>query len=294
MFNQYLSHPNPFLRKACSYLLQVSKYVNSISEKSTGCGEPPPVLANSFPKSGTHLLAQVLSALPNIRQYGTFHSSLTNSFFFRQRSTRSLSGSVRRLASGELARAHIFYSNSLADALLKKNTAHFFIYRDPRDVVVSEAHYLKYQNTWHRLHPYFQKTATFSDAVMLAIHGLPKEISHIFYPDVGKRFSLYEGWISHPNCFSLRYEDLRSNDPLPFLLDAVRFYNLFVSDAVDPEDVALAMKAAISPASSHTFRSGETGQWRSVFTPDHRKYFAKFASDALIRGGYEKNDSWSY
>ena len=41
--------------------------------------------------------------------------------------------------------------------LAKKNVVHYFVYRDPRDVVISEAHYLREMNRWHRLAPYFRK-----------------------------------------------------------------------------------------------------------------------------------------
>ena len=63
------------------------------------------------------------------------------------------------------------------------NVVHYFIYRDPRDVVVSEAHYLRDMNRWHRLTPYFRKFESIDDAIMLSINGLEPPVAGIDYPE---------------------------------------------------------------------------------------------------------------
>jgi hypothetical protein len=81
---------------------------------------------------------------------------------------RFLSG----LVSGELVRAHLHHSPEAERAAAEQGIAHFFIYRDPRDVAVSEAHYLRSMNRWHKLHPHFKRLPSFDQALSLCIEGL--------------------------------------------------------------------------------------------------------------------------
>ncbi|MGH8914193.1 MAG: hypothetical protein ACRDZM_06725, partial [Acidimicrobiia bacterium] len=39
-------------------------------------------------------------------------------------------------------------------------------------------------------------------------------------------------------------------------------------------------------------RSGRTGEWREVFTDDHKSHFKEAGGDLLIRLGYETDDTW--
>ena len=53
---------------------------------------------------------------------------------------------------GELTRGHIFYDKLIADYFDENNIINYFIYRDPRDVVISEVNYLYKQNKF-RINP---------------------------------------------------------------------------------------------------------------------------------------------
>jgi hypothetical protein len=39
-------------------------------------------------------------------------------------------------------------------------------------------------------------------------------------------------------------------------------------------------------------RSGKPGRWRSVFTPGHVALFKELAGPALVKLGYESDDTW--
>ena len=99
----------------------------------------PPVLANSFPKSGTHLLVQIVEGLPDRTNYGTFLASNTSSFQLRERSPENTCGFIRGFVPGEIVRGHLYYDPAYAEELNRRRTVNYFVYRDPRDVVVSEA-----------------------------------------------------------------------------------------------------------------------------------------------------------
>ena len=204
-----LSSRNGFVRKGARGLLYIPKWIESLRASSDDLAARPPVLANSFPKSGTHLLVQVLEGLPNRVNYGAFlgRDELVS---VRERSADNTCRFIRGFVPGEIIRGHLYYELLYADELAKRSAVNYFIYRDPRDVVVSEAHYLRDMNRWHRLHAYFRKAKSMEDAIMLSINGLDPPVPGINYPNIAARFARYVGWLDWDDCLSMRFEDLVS------------------------------------------------------------------------------------
>ncbi|MCA9238762.1 MAG: sulfotransferase domain-containing protein [Planctomycetales bacterium] len=286
-----LHHRNPFVRKGTAAVLKVAKRI----ARPAGPGElrtSPPVFANSFPKSGTHLLDQIVAATPNSRNYGEFLSSMTSSFQFRRRSPTQLAGAIRASRAGEVVRAHLFYSEEVSQALRDVNAVHFFIYRDPRDVVVSEANYLRDMNRWHRLHRHFARCASFEEAVALSIRGINGPSGGLYYPDVAQRFQDYAGWLACEDCCAVRFEGLTGADRDTLLHEMAGFYAAKCAAPPDVEHLTAGMRSAIAPQNSHTFRSGKSGGWRAVFTPELRDLFANTTGPLLRQLGYEQDDNW--
>ena len=264
--------------------------VNSISSEKS-CLERPPVLANSFPKSGTYLLMQILQVLPDIRDWRLFLAS-TPSFTFRELSVESMGQKIRQLAPGELAGAHLFYSRDLSAVLREKPVSHFFIYRDPRDVVISEAHYLSKMNRWHRLSKYFRALSNMEDRISFSITGALEPDFPYDYPDIAQRFERYKGWLNDPGVCVLKYEDLVPDKRKSVIKKIIRFYlSTFCSDYDEDAYVIKALNN-INPARSHTYRQGNIGYWRTVFTERQKDIFKQLAGDLLIELQYEQDKNW--
>jgi sulfotransferase 6B1 len=292
LLHNSLSSKNGFIRKGARALLWFPKWFAARRAGDAELGLVPPALANSFPKSGTHLLVQVLGGLPERRNFGAFLASTTSSFQFRERSSSNTCGFIRGFTPGEVVRGHLFHDPLYADALNRRHTANYFIYRDPRDVVVSEAHYLREMNRWHRLHPYFRDAASLEDAIMLSINGFNPPVPGIDYPNIAERFARYEGWLSDPNCFSVRFEDLVSEEQPSIVRRIAEFYAARTKSDFDFEATVSTMQASIAPKKSHTFRSGKKAGWQKEFTSAHRERFAEVAGDLLVRLGYEPDYAW--
>jgi hypothetical protein len=292
LLEQSLHSRNGFVRKGAAMLLQAPKHVAWRQARPDDYMALPPVLANSFPKSGTHLLDQIVAALPGRRNYGAFLSSMTSSFRFRRRTDESTIDMIRRLAPGEIMRAHLFYADRYRQELDSLRVVHFFIYRDPRDVAVSEAHYYRTLNRWHRLHPAFRDAPSLESAVTLAIRGVERPDLGVYYPDIGKRFAHYEGWIGQPNVCSVKFEELTSDNRIGRLREMIAFALRGGQPAAVIDELTRASLANISPHNSHTFRSGKSNGWRDVFTDEHRAMFKQMAGEALIRQGYEATYDW--
>lgn len=275
------------VRKGSALLLQVPKRLVRLTAQAADYARRPPILVNSFPKSGTHLLDQIVGAIPDCRNYGEFISSMTSSFRFQRRTPEQCRRMLAATTPGELVRAHIFYSEEARAEIERLQFVHFFIYRDPRDVVLSETHYLRTINKWHRLHPFFRDAPTLEDAISLSISGLPQLAPQVDYPDVKTRFERYAAWIDDENVLAMRFEDLTSDKRDATLTRIAAHYAERAGTPVDVEQLVTAMLANIDPQRSHTYRKGSSGGWRSKFTAEHCRLFDEVAGDLTRRYGYE-------
>jgi hypothetical protein len=287
-----LYHRRGLVRKGAALVLRAPRVWSRCQAKPADYLERPPVLSNSVPKSGTHLLDQIVAGLPLRVNYGSFLSSMTSSFQMRQRSNASVLRYIASAAPGENVRAHVFYQPAYAEALRQKNYVHYFIYRDPRDVVASGAHYLREINPWHRLRKYFKDCRTIEEAILQQIRGLQHIDPRIPLPSVAERFALYEGWITCPETCALRFEDLRGPQLDEHLRRIVDAFADRSSVPFDREAAIERLRAGIAPKKSHTFRKGQGGGWRDEFTPACKEAFKEVAGPLLIRLGYETDDNW--
>lgn len=280
------------VRKSCIFLLQTSKRLLHRGAAAADYRARPPVLSNSFPKSGTHLLDQIVAGLPNRVNYGGFLASLTSSFQMRPRSDESVFRYIRATTPGENVRAHLYFKPAYAAELAQLNFVHYFIFRDPRDVIVSSCHYLRSINPWHRWRKYFKRCATFEEALLLSIHGLRSSAGATLVPNVAERFAPFEGWLDRSDVCVVRFEDLRGDDQQAHLDRMLDFYADRSSAPFDRPAVVAQIRRCMVPEKSHTFRQGSGGGWREAFTPACREAFKQVAGDLLVRLGYEANHAW--
>lgn len=280
---------NPPLRKLSLLPLRALRLVHRMKAVPDDYQRRPPILVNSFPKSGTHLLLQIVQGLPDARYYGAFLASQP-SLSFRVRSIHSQVKRIRRLAPGEALPAHLFYEVEFERSLEEMNAAVLFIYRDPRDVVVSEAMYLTHMNRWHRLHRYFSRLSTTEERISTAILGLNHTDTPFDYPDVAVRFGRYAGWLSSERALPLKYEALIGPKQQEQLQRIIDFYASFRPTGGSAPVAALQER--ISAERSHTYRKGGSGGWRETFTERNRAEMKQVAGRLLIDLGYENSLDW--
>ena len=278
LLQQGLSHSSGLVRKGSAALLEIPKWLRSRSRTGEQLAATPPVLVNSFPKSGTHLLVQLAEGLPDRVNYGAFLASMTSSFRFRERSAENTRRFIRGFVPGEIVRGHLFFDSRYVGELAQRNTVHYFIYRDLRAVVVSEAHYLREMNRWHRLAPYF-RARSIEDAITLSITGFDPPISGIQYPNIAERFARYQGWLTCPDCLCIRFEDLQSEGRDAVVRKMAEFYLARCNSGMDVDECVRAMTAKVAPLKSHTFRSGKRSGWQTEFTSQHHRLFEQIAGD---------------
>ena len=252
-----------------------------------------PVFINSFPKSGTHLLYQLFEAREGLRDFGEFIAS-TPSFTLRQRSVANSLRLLNRVRPGEMFRGHLFHHEAFDRVLTERRVRHYFIYRDPRDVVCSEAHYLSRMNRWHKMHRKFSQLPSDEARVELSILGESDLPSKVYYPDIGVRMGKYLPWLKSPSVLPIRFEDL-VGDERREVIAKVGAHFIGVADKKDDRVEVFIANAcdSISPERSHTYRSGGgAGKWREQFTDRHKELFKETAGELLIQLGYETSNAW--
>jgi hypothetical protein len=252
----------------------------------------PVLIGNSLPKSGTHLLMQILEAFPGARNFGTFIAKAP-SISFLPRSDAYLAKLLNQAVPGEILGAHLTYSPLLVDAAMRTNSCHYFIYRDPRDVVISNAHYMQNKNIWNRLHRVAaRKFPSFEDKITMLLTGFDKDEGGFDYPDLRRRIEPFVPWIDHPSVCAVRFEDLALENQDATIRRMVHHFCARRNGGDEEGDLVAAAKTAIAPNRSHTFRSGRSGEWRRHFTARHKELMKEIAGDLLIQLGYERDHGW--
>jgi hypothetical protein len=254
----------------------------------------PILFGNSFPKSGTHLLTQILAGFTQLGP--AVESGLPPVLTFegesgRPRPQAAILSDLQRLQPGDIAYGHLHASAEAQQALCRPGVALFFIYRDPRDVVVSHVFYVTDINNRHAHHEYYvNELADFDARLRVSILGRP-ELEYPF-PDIRARFEPYLPWLQRAEVLSLRYEDLLAdlNPELERIFDHATSRG-FVS-ALGQKEAIRALAQAVRPERSPTFRSGKSGGWKQHFTEAHKTLFKDVTGDLLQRLGYEQNQNW--
>lgn len=284
MADQIFCHPfvkrSTVLRKGSTFALEPFLRVLRMTVRPADFLTEPPIVVNSLPKSGTHLLLQITRAIPSSRYFGRFIAT-SPSLTQRQRSSIELSRRISRLMPAETVGAHLYYSAELSDAIERINALHLFIYRDPRDVVTSEAHYLSDMNRWHRMHKYFHDLPNDKARLKLALDGLDER-----YPDANARLLPYAGWVDAPGVVAVRYEDLIGARQGVEIARIVSAWQARRDGTTETDELSARLGRAIDPGKSHTFREGGSGKWRSRMNDAEAKSFTERLEPSLNAYGY--------
>ena len=213
------------------------------------------------------------------------------------------------LKDGQVICAHYHLNQEIRSQLESDELLGIYLYRDPRDVAVSAALYIKYALTHQFLHPLFTKL-TEAEAVALMLSGGIIPVNDLPYETDGKGapYVIYSGmryycdisypWLLPPMVAKIRYEDFTKN-PVETLTRSFSMVGVEVSE----KDLAVLAKEknftsatggrsiGIEDKTSH-FRKGIVGDYKNYFTDLHRAICKLYIGEDLIRLGYEKDYNW--
>lgn len=278
----------PFLR---SIVYQTEKLTQRLRFASQPANLPV-LLGISFPKSGTHLLDQILlgfsSVAPYARRVHSFYAEYEGESGKKREPEKALHwlGSLRPC---DIASAHLFARPDAVTRVCAEKFAPYFIFRDPRDVVVSHVFYVTEMEARHAHHQHYKSLPGFDARLKVSILGRPE--AGIEFPNIAARFEPYLGWLDHKEVLKIHFEDLIHNRQAT-LASIIDHLLSRVTLPASRQLILNSLEASINPTKSPTFRSGKTGEWKKHFTDEHKKIFKEVAGDLLVKLGYEKDNDW--
>lgn len=268
--------------------------------------QAPKGLLNGLPKSGLHALwlasLPVFSGSPEGRPWVGWDQdgSAWDGKIYNPDGYLDL---VRtRLQPGQYLKTHCPYHPTIEQGLFEAGVALVLIYRDPRDILVSQAHHVLSPDDMagKRLHHPgklgYKRLESFEAVMLACLEGLGP------WPGLFPRWALFEPWLKVGWVLSIKYEDLICNglDTISLLLRYLygrtaraQGYTLTLLQA-DLEQAAEYAKGLLGHTEwSPTYRKGQPGEWQEVFTPKIRASFrAQGGDEVLIALGYEQDEQW--
>jgi sulfotransferase 6B1 len=239
--------------------------------------DAPTIVSNSLPKAGTHLLERALCLHPRLYRSlrGTLHDR-------RVPSMGDLDRLVPRLRPGEVLVTHLSHDPVRERAISEHRVRSLFLVRDPRDLVVSQAHYVAGRDA----HPHHQTLASIDDVQDRYRRVITGDAERSM-PSLRHRLESYAGWLASP-ALLVRYEELigaagggdsgRQTSVIRHLFDHI---GLSMSD-----DELAALAAATFSDASPTFRKGSIGQWQQQFDDRTLELFEEAVGDLMPAYGY--------
>ena len=251
----------------------------------------PIVIGNAMPKSGSHLLHQILLGLTQIGPFvDPGMQPITRSQSNQNLKQKIVLDNIAQLKAGDIAYGYFQSKPIYVKALSRENIASIFVTRDPRDVLVSHVFYATEMYAGHGMHAYYNELPNMEARLNAAILGVDKGKYQL--SGIRSKYDVYMGWFSTPRVEKVQFEALILNQERS-LEGIIRFltsrgWNL----AMDKTKAIASLVQAIRPKQSGTFRGGRVGDWQKYFTDDNKRVFKKAAGDLLQTLNYEKNNKW--
>lgn len=243
---------------------------------------------NSIPKSGTHLLKQVVLGIPH-----TFHRPDNIIYEGGAKDHKEHRNRLVRLNDNEMIMGHIHYSERWAKMLQRLKVKQVFIIRDPRDILVSLTYYICNHLPDYLLYDLFTKEGmTQKERYLTLIEGVNTE--SLKYANFNNWLNQFLGWRKDPHTLTVTYEDLmRSKASRYQTISGIANYLWSGLEPPMPMPILVdRMSNNIQPQVSPTFRKGKIGGWVNEFDEDVKAAFKRIAGNLLIELGYEKDLNW--
>lgn len=252
--------------------------------------QSPPIFGNAIPKAGSHLLIQILYGLTEIGPFVKPGFPPVNRFEDNtHQEIPVIIKEINKMRSGEIRYGYFHSEEPFLSTVTAQGRATIFIYRDPRDQLVSHVFYATDIHRGHGMHDYYNNVLTsMEERLNVGIEGC--DIPGLEYPTVRKRYEDFLGWFDEENVLCLKFEDLLldQENTLGKLLDYIESFG--VTFSVSRPEAIKILNSAIKPKKSGTFRKGAPGNWQTHFTEDNKRRFKAVAGDLLTRLGYEDSD----
>ncbi len=241
------------------------------------------IIINTIPKSGTHLLLQLILGYKNKSDYR---------WIFKEED-------IKDIKSGEVILAHLEFSKDAQKSIIDNDIKMIFVYRDLRDIAVSLLHFIIKNQYNHPMNPYIVNNFSSNEQRLLTIiKGGKQDPSNPNSPFTVPPIDYYARkkiqWFTDKNICKVSFEELRKSERSldNSLRRIIEFLNDSPSDERSLTTKINQMKNNVNHLKSDTFRKGQIGDWKNEFKEIHKSTMKQVANDLLVEFGYESDDNW--
>lgn len=182
---------------------------------------------------------------------------------------------------------HLAPQKKLVEGLIERNYQIITIIRDPRDQLISALHWIQRGKDIDHI---FEVPVDIFNYLAQDIQIDEMMTGELFgYRIFDRAYRLYYGWLEldPSRVLVLRFEDLVG----PKGGGSIEKQNEALHKLASRIGITLTDEMAASIGNdlfgiSHTFRSGQIGEWKSVFTPEQKKRFEEIYSTDLLYLGF--------
>jgi hypothetical protein len=233
----------------------------------------PALLLISIPKCGTHLMGLLLGILTDQR-HRTPGIRVVNGF------EQIAKESIQLHQEGKFSHIHYNVSKKGIGLCKEHNICLFFIYRDPRDQIIS---WILTEDT--------SSPDSIQDRISNAID--PNKEYFWGYKGVGGLYELTTPWINVPSVCAVKFEDLvgpAGGGSIECQHATIQRVARHLGTHLSSPIITLIANELFG--NTATFRQGKIGSWKQYFTQEHKELFKKYAGQLLIDLGYEYDFNW--
>jgi Sulfotransferase domain len=203
---------------------------------------------------------------------------------------RWLTRRLSKVPDGGFVSAHCIYTPQLADLFRQQGLSTVCILRDPRDVAVSQMHYIK-QLENHFAHEGYMALPSDKERLLLAIRG--GELGGRRLQSLDERYRQFLRWERDGGAAVAKFEDLvgtKGGGSAEAQRLAVERVAEHLGVGVD-EATMRAVEEGLFGA-GRTFRKGQIGGWREEFSAEHARAVEEVLGPLLVELGYEAGPYW--
>lgn len=224
------------------------------------------IFVSTLPKAGSHLIVKCLELITKKKPMFIGGPTLDKAAPF-------VPYSLQHIPWG-----HFFYSNEIKNYLDTNGFKKFFIYRDPRDLLISTVHWYSTQQV-----NIFPSSLKFSQKIDLLLDsGLFKSYEHDFIP-----------WLRDPKCCCIKFEDLvgvKGGGLADKQIATIRRISNHIGLRLSMDDIKYVIDNLYG--GTYTFREGKIGSWKKHLTFNQIKKLKSTCGRLLIKLEYEKSFNW--
>ena len=234
--------------------------------------QPPKLFIVGFPKSGLHLADRMAIAMlqPWKAEHNWYGTNAWTVELHRLADAAPVLGSLKR---GQYLKGHLAYLKSIEMLMRVLGIAVVFVYRDLRDVVVSQAyHMMSTREDWAFEGSKKYQSMDKADVMLIAIQG-DEIVDPLF-----KRWETFTGWLECDWVLSMSFEEmvLKRERAVNTFFDYVYRASLrdsgvtgnFTDDRLKRAIINNILVETRNTEMSPTYRTGKTGGWKREFTPE--------------------------